>query len=303
MNTRRVIIVLVFFALIIFTITIGALKRNKSAMLNQQKKQTGALVVVATTYPLYDFTRMVTDNAPNVMVKNLLPLNVKPHDFPPTPEITATLAETNVIIKNGLGLDAYIDRLIAASNSRAVIINTSANAEILYSNGAPDVHIWLDPQNAIIQVERIRDALIAVNPENKNIYEQNAGRYMALLNQLDNDYEMTIKNTGQKKFISYHSAFRYLAKRYGLAEVATIVAAPDKEPSAREIAALTRIIKDQKIKVIFSEPQISPRIVETLAADLGLKILNLDPIETGGEDDSYLAIMRRNLEILKNELR
>ncbi|KKU47382.1 MAG: Periplasmic solute binding family protein [Parcubacteria group bacterium GW2011_GWA2_46_9] len=261
MNTRRVIIVLVFFALIIFTITIGALKRNKSAMLNQQKKQTGALVVVATTYPLYDFTRMVTDNAPNVMVKNLLPLNVKPHDFTPTPEITATLAETNV------------------------------------------VHIWLDPQNAIIQVERIRDALIAVNPENKNIYEQNAGRYMALLNQLDNDYEMTIKNTGQKKFISYHSAFRYLAKRYGLAEVATIVAAPDKEPSAREIAALTRIIKDQKIKVIFSEPQISPRIVETLAADLGLKILNLDPIETGGEDDSYLAIMRRNLEILKNELR
>ena len=304
MNARRIIIVAVFFVLLIFAVMAGGILRNKPAALNQNlsSKNAESLTIVTTTYPLYDFTRVVVGEAPGVTVKNLLPLDMGPHDFAPTPETTAIINAASAVIKNGLGIDAYADKLIQSGAGRAVIVNTSAGAQTISVNGAPDSHIWLNPKNAILQVQHIRDALAAINPENKNIYEQNAGRYMTLINRLDSEYEQTLEKVSQKKFVSYHGAFRYLAKRYGLEESATVVSAPEAEPSAREIALITKIIKDQKIKVIFSEPQFTPKIVESLATDLNLQILILDPVETGGAEDNYLAIMRRNLEALKKGL-
>ena len=304
MNIRRLIIIIVFSTFLIVAVMAGALRSKQPSALKQtiSNKETDSIIIVATTYPLYDFTRAVVGEAPGVTVKNLLPFNVGPHDFSPTTETTATISAASVIIKNGLGFDAYIEKLIAASGSRAVIINTSTGSEILYNNDAPDVHIWLNPKNAVVQIQHIRDALIAIDPENKNIYEQNTGRYMTLINRLDSEYEQTLEKVSQKKFVSYHGAFRYLAKRYGLEESATVVSAPEAEPSAREIALITKIIKDQKIKVIFSEPQFTPKIVESLATDLNLQILILDPVETGSAEDNYLAIMRRNLEALKKGL-
>ena len=282
----------------------GALWRNKKqTVLTQTEKSSEQILVVATTFPIFDFVRIIVGETPNMTVKRLL-LTSGPHDFSPTPETTALVYEANIIVKNGLGLDDFIEKLSKASgNQRAVIINSSRGVNTLDTNGVPDPHIWLYPKNAIRQVENIRDTIIAINPDYKTTFESNAKKFISQLNALDAAIKETITSAPLKKIVTFHGAFRYISENYGLEQVAIIRLNPEAEPSAQELSRTADLIRNSGLKTIFTEPQFSPRIVDTLASDLNLKILVLDPIETGSDTDSYLSIMERNLTSLKNGLR
>ena len=304
MNTRRVIILIFFFAILIAAVMAGALWRNKKqTVLTPTTKSSEHILVIATTFPIYDFVRTVIGDVPNMTVKRLL-MASGPHDFTPTPETTALMYEANIIVKNGLGLDDFIEKLSKASgNESAVIINSSREVNTLETNGVPDPHIWLYPKNAIRQVKNIRDTISAINPDYKTTFEINAERYISRLNALDNAFKETIAAAPSKKIVTFHGAFRYLSENYGLEQVAIIRLNPEAEPSAQELSLTTELIKNNNIKTIFTEPQFSPRIVDTLASDLNLKIMVLDPIETGSDTDSYLSIMEQNLLSLKDGLK
>lgn len=275
----------------------------------------GRLRVVATFFPLYDFAREVGGDR---IVLTLL--------FTATPEVASfapadvqKIHDADVVIKNGMGLEPVLDELIAASDNKGVTVaDTSTGVPPLqpaddehaeeeeqgHAHEGADPHIWLNPRNAIVQVGNIRDALAAADPANAAFYRNNADAYVRQLERLDRDIAAEAAGFGRREFVAFHPAFLHFAERYGLRQAAVIEEFPGKEPSPAYLADVIRTIRDTGVRVIFAEPQFSPRIVEVIAQDLGLRVSALDPVETGDPArDSYISVMRRNLDILKQALR
>lgn len=257
----------------------------------------GRLIVVATFFPLYDFARAVG--------KDKIELSLL---FTQTPEVASfapgdvrKINDADIVIKNGLGFEPILDDLLVASDNRNVaVVDTSRSIKPLES----DPHIWLNPKNAAIQVGNIRDALIAADSAHAEFYRVNAAAYISELQLLDREIADAASRFARHDFVAFHSAFRYFAERYGLRQVAVIEEFPGKEPSPRYIADVIKTIRGAGIKAIFSEPQFSPRVLEAIARDTGFTVHALDPIETGDETrDSYVSLMRRNLEVLKTAMR
>lgn len=263
--------------------------------------ETGRLRVVATFFPLYDFSRAVGGDR----IELSLLFTSTPEVASFTPGDIQKINRADVVVKNGLGLEPVLDELIAASDNKDVtVVDTSVGIPSLNTDEGADPHIWLNPQHAIVQIGAIRDALVVADPTNAVSYTDNAAGYIARLQGLDRDIESSVVQFSRKDFVAFHSAFRYFAERYGLRQVAVIEEFPGKEPSPAYIADVIRTIRATGLKTIFAEPQFSPRIVEVIARDLGLTVYTLDPIETGDPGkDSYIALMRRNLGVLEQAMR
>lgn len=285
-------------------------------------------LVLTTFFPLYDFARNVAGD--HMLVENLLPAGVGPHEFSFTPKDRKRLEDARLLVKNGFGLEAFLDDftpqrektlvieaakgIVPAQPGQVVSLGEKEEGhareprhapehEHGHSEGGADPHVWLDPVNAIAQVKNIRDAMIEVDPAHRADYEANAGRYITQLEDLDREFREAIATFKRKEFVGFHSAFIYLANRYGLRQVAVFEEFPGKEPSPRYITRLIATLKQHRITVLFSEPQFSPKIIQTLSADLGLNVRPLDPLETGGfNGDSYIGVMRKNLAVLKEAL-
>lgn len=274
--------------------------------------------VMATFFPLYDFTKNIGGD--RIRVDILFPQTPEVASFKPTDVRKAR--EADIIVKNGAGLEPILDKLISTAGKKdLVVVDTSAGIEILspiegyvLSNDGDgesgkenlltgDPHIWLDPQNAIIQTLNIRDAFIAYDPNNSDFYRQNAARYVVKMQNLDEEIKTEIDKLAKKDFISFHPAFQYFARRYGLNQVAVFEEFPGQEPSPKKIAEIINIIKEKQVRALFAEPQFSPKIMEAIAKDLGLEVRVLNPIETGDlEKDSYIGIMKNNLKTLQKAL-
>ncbi len=275
--------------------------------------QSGRIRVVTTFLPIYVFTANVAGDAAEVV--NLLPPGVGPHDYSFTPADIRLLASADVVVVNGLGLESWMNNLIAQSGTKAVIVDASGGiptkktpTAVDLSGGAPgrgdgsgnvDPHIWLDPVRAEKMVQNIADGLGGADQANQETYQKNAAAYARRLATLDEEYRRALAAVPGKEFVAFHSAFRYLATRYGLVERAVIEEFPGKEPGARYLAALVDLIKKNKTRALFSEPQFSPRVVETVAAETGVKVYALDTAEVGDfAPGTYEKIMRDNLKIL-----
>ncbi len=282
------------------------------------------LSIVTTFLPLYVFTvNVVGDSA---VVENLLPQGVGPHEYAFTPSDLVKIAEADVVVKHGRGIDDWLDESIAAVG-RADLTVIVASEGIEPHTGAPrvspegnytppaprmlltkpdpsDPHIWLDPFLVVREVERIRDGLMAADPAHASQYARNAEEYLLKLLALDTDIRLKLANLSEREFVSFHPAFRYFAYEYELREVAVIEETPGEEPTPAELQRIVDDIRRAGVKVIFSEPQFSPKLVEILAQDYGLKLVELDPLETGElHPDYYEAVMRKNADAIADALK
>jgi ABC-type Zn uptake system ZnuABC Zn-binding protein ZnuA len=262
------------------------------------------LRILTTISPLYSFTKNIAGDAAEV--ENLLPSGAGPHDFSLSPMDAKKVTDARVLVINGVGLEAWLDKVIDAANmhgdddGKLIVADTSRGVEVMNK----DPHIWLSPQNAIIQVRNIRDALIKADPRNRDIYAANAEAYIISLNNLDSEISSEIKTWSKKEFVAYHSAFGYFARAYGLQQVAVIQETPETEPSPRHIASVVETIKAKGIKSIFTETQASHKIISSLATDLGLKVYSLDTLEKGSPGRQwYEDRMRVNLVVLGEALK
>ncbi|MCI0565913.1 zinc ABC transporter substrate-binding protein [bacterium] len=290
-----------------------------------QKKSSddGRLTVITTFFPLYDFTRNIAGDRANIDILFFQTPEVSSF----TPTDVEKINNADMLIKNGAGFEPVLDDLLAASDNKdIVVVDTSVGVALLkseeeeeegehektseeseeggHAHGSFDPHIWLDPQNAIVQVENIRDALALHDPENREFYETNAEAYIRSLRELDNEIRKETTSFRTKDFIAFHPAFIYFSEQYGLHQVAAIEEFPGKEPSPRYLAEVMDTIHSTGVTVIFSEPQFSPKIVDQIAADLEIAVRILDPVETGDPNrDSYVSIMKTNLETLKEAMK
>ena len=264
----------------------------------------GRLTILTTIPPLYSFTKNIAGDIANV--ENLLPNGAGPHDYAFGPADIKKVTKARIIIKNGLGLETWLDRLLvsAEENAAAVghdlfIVDSSSGIEVKDN----DPHIWLSPAKAVAQVKNIRDALIRIDTVNAEVYSRNASVYINRLQSLNNEINLAVSTFKRREFVALHSAFTYFADDYGLKQAAVIQGSPDITSSPTRIAEVINLIRERDIKAIFSEPGSSHNIVNSIADDLGLEVHALDTLETGSlSKDWYENKMRANLEVLRAAL-
>lgn len=275
--------------------------------------------VVATIFPLADIARQI--GGERVSVAILLPAGANEHTYEPTASQMRQVSAATVYIRNGAGLDAWADRLLASARKPHTLVTAADGVKLLplseqelihddreepHSHGAGDPHIWLDP---IIVRDRIIPAILAAlekgNPHDAPYFRANARRFSQGLTALDKEMAAAFRGVRQKEFIALHSAWAYMAKRYGLRQIASVEPFPGKEPSAKYIAALVTLARKEGVKTVFAEPQLSDKAARVIAAELKGKVLLLDP--EGGERitgrDSYLSLMRHNMAAIAKGMR
>jgi len=267
----------------------------------------GRLRVVASIAPLADFAREVGKNRVDVLL--LLPPGASPHTYEPVPRTVREISKARIFIKIGAGLEFWADRLIAAAAKGITTVKCSDGIKLLkgedhdhaISNVNP--HIWLDPVICMKIVEKIAAAFAAADPANAAFYRKNAAAYVSRLAALDREISRTVKTFRTRYYVTFHPAWDYFARRYGLRVAGVIEEAPGKEPTPKHVQRILDEVRKMKTKVIFAEPQFSPRIAEAIAQEAGAQVLMLDPI--GGEKgrETYIGLMKYDLAMMERAMR
>jgi zinc transport system substrate-binding protein len=262
------------------------------------------LQVVSTFLPITQFTRAVAGSCAKVLP--LIPTNVGPHEFQAKPNDLVLVRQADVLVKNGLGLETFLDKLIAsAENPKLKVIDSSQGIASLPNpwEGGVNPHIWLDPALAEQQVNTIRDGLIAAKPACKDQFTANAAAFTAQLRSLDTELASQLKPFAGKTFVVFHDFLPYFAQRYGL-KGTFVVDVPDENPTPDDLKRVASTAQKSQLKALLTEPQEGGRSFQALAQDLGVKVGEFDSIETGPETaqqpSCYFVVMRRNAKALVN---
>jgi len=274
------------------------------------------LKVVTTFLPITLFTEAVAGDC--ATVTSLIPPSLGPHDFQATPADISAIGDAQVLVKNGLGMEGFLDKLVSsADNSNLMVIDSSLGVATIdspesdqhsdddhgddhgHGHGEVNPHIWLDPLRAVQQVETIRDGLVKADPSCSEGYKSNAANYTAQLKDLNNEIATTLKPYAGKTFVAFHDFAPYFADRYQL-KADFLVDLPEMNPSPADLQRVAAQVKDTQLKALLTEPQEGSRSFNALAKDLGVNIVEFNPLETGSEDSArrpqtYLDVMRRNV--------
>jgi zinc/manganese transport system substrate-binding protein len=278
------------------------------------------LKVVTSFLPVYCFTVNVAGDL--AQVDNLLPPGAEPHDFQFSPREMKQLEAADLVVVNGLGLEAWLGRVVssqthpkkiveAAEGLQSELITTApyldlenAGASVSSATESTNPHIWLDPQLAEHAVGNILLALQHADPANADGYARNAAAYIARLEKLDAELRAGLAPLKGQPLITFHDAFPYFARRYELKIVGVVEKVPEVQPSPKYLSALRRVIAAEHVKAIFTEKQSSPKLAEQIGVDYHVAVGELDTLETGElKVDAYEQGMRANLAALEKYLR
>jgi zinc/manganese transport system substrate-binding protein len=270
------------------------------------------LKIVASFSILANLARQIGGN--HVAVASLVGPDSDIHSFEPRAGDAALLAKANLVIVNGLGLEGWMDRLIAASGYSGKIVTASDGVPPLASaqageNAVSDPHAWQDIANARLYVERIMKALVAADPRNQEAYRRNGAALDAELAQLDAWVRAEIATIppSRRLVISSHDAFGYFAHAYGVKFVAPVGLSTEDEPRARTLRNLAEQIRRSSIRTLLLENMSDPKLLRQIAAETGARIggeLYADALSApAGPAGSYQAMMKHNVDVLIKAMR
>lgn len=272
-----------------------------------------------------------------VEVSAVMPAGADPHTYQPTPRDVAKLAEAQVVVYNGGDLDPWMEHQLEAVGSKAKVVVLSEGLEPppglqeMDATGTPEAehehdhkhetptgtsshehehehginpHFWLDPDFAVIYIERITAGLVEADPAHAESYRANAARYIDEIRNFDAWAKEQIATIPpeRRKLVTFHDAFPYFAAHYGLELVGVVILSPGREPSPQEVAQLVERIQAEGVPAIFVEPQFNPKLAQTIAQEAGVRVLELySDAAPAGMD--YLAMMRQNVTNVVEGLR
>ena len=277
--------------------------------------------VTATFSILGDLVQQVGGD--QVSVSTLVGPDGDAHVYQPTPQDIRTLAQSKLLVSNGLNFEGWLERLDTASGFKGVKVVASQGiqprhmaeeeedgsgheheAEGHHHHGGLDPHAWNDPANVLIYVDNIVRGLSQIDPEHASLYADNAARYKAQLQKLDADYQTRFAKlpADRRRAITSHDAFGYLAQAYQLTLIGAQGISTDAEPSAAEIAGLIRQIRNEKIPALFVENISNPNLIQQIERETDARVggeLYSDALSpAGGEAATYLAMLEHNLNTL-----
>lgn len=284
-----IIIISIFFVMII--ITLVYLMENNIIFQSSSKTK-----IATTLYPIYYLTKRITGDRVNV---NLIsPATSDPHHFELTPKTLKEIYEADYIFISNTYLDSWIEKL---SNNfpKTKVIKVTQNIDLIKINDEIDPHFWHSLRENKKVAREILDNLVRIDINNKEFYESN---FQTLIEEMDKIYIESLEelsNLRNKKMITKHNAFGYLARDYNL-EIIGYLEKEEGELTPKEISELIRKVKENNIKSVFGENYTDNEKVYNFAKNLNLRVYLLHSLEKSQKD--FLEAYRENIEIIKKAL-
>ncbi|MFA6293668.1 MAG: metal ABC transporter substrate-binding protein [Victivallales bacterium] len=271
----------------------------------------GNFTIVTSFYPMYISTINVAKDIPGVKVVNLTkPVTGCLHDYQMTPDDMRTLSAASAFVINGAGMESFMEKvmkerrglkLIEASRGIELIREKTDHGDHAHESANP--HVWVSVSLAMKQVANIAEGLASADPKNAVKYRANARAYLEKLETLKKKMHAVLDGVKNKKIVTFHEAFPYFAKEFGLEIAAVVEREPGSEPNAKELAETIGIVRKSGIRFLLAEPQYPAKSAEIIAKETGAKVYILDPAVVGPmEPDAYIKIMEGNLMTLGKAL-
>ena len=281
----------------------------------------GRLRVLTSFYPMYDVACKIGGDC--IDVTNMVPSGTEPHDWEPSTNDLKSLEKADVFIYNGADMEPWADDLLVSRSDTLRVVEASENVELRTTDGEHehahehegadhhhgdfDPHVWLDPENAKIEMEAIRDALCAADPENSTVFQSNYEKYAAELDALDAEFREKLAPLPNRTIVVAHEAFGYLCDAYGLTQVGIEGLSPDSEPDPGRMAEVIDFVREHSISTIFFEELVSPKVAEAIASETGAQAKMLSPLEGLSDEQAaagadYFSVMHDNLAALMEAL-
>ena len=310
---------------------------------SSQPEDSSKIRAVATIFPQYDFLRQIGGD--HLELTMLLKPGSESHSFEPTPADMIAVSRSDLFVYVGGDSDAWVETILESvdTSGKEIVtlmdcVETVAEEEVEgmethghahdheeeyadegegqesaeetdHEHAEQDEHVWTSPRNAVLIVEKLRDALIAIDPENAADYTQNAADYIAKLEQLDQEFQDVTDSAERNTIIlGDRFPFRYLADAYGLDYYAAFPGcSSESEASAKTVAFLIDKVKEEQIPVVFSIELSNEKMTDSICEATGAKKLQLHSSHNVTKDDfeqgvTYLDLMERNVQALKEAL-
>ena len=269
----------------------------------------GKLRVLTSFYPMYDFACKIGGDC--IDVTNMVPSGTEPHDWEPSTNDLKNLEKADVFIYNGADMEPWADDLLVSRSDTLRVVEASENVELRTTDGEHEhahEHEGADPENAKIEMEAIRDALCAADPENSTVFQSNYEKYAAELDALNKEYSDTLSPLPNRTIVVAHEAFGYLCDAYGLTQVGIEGLSPDSEPDPGRMAEVIDFVREHSISTIFFEELVSPKVAEAIASETGAQAKMLSPLEGLSDEQAaagadYFSVMHDNLAALMEALK
>jgi ABC-type Zn uptake system ZnuABC Zn-binding protein ZnuA len=304
-----------------FVMMLGLVACGKSGSGSGSTSDSGKPKVAVSIFPLYDLVRRIAGDRIDVLL--VLPPGRSEHEFDPTPKDIARLEGAKLAIAVGLDMDTWVETVVKGAGNAPVFhigdkVKTMSIAVAPIGEaeahageapdsddtpGAPDPHIWLDPERMAGVVDTIEDQLIAIDPEGKARFAANGAALKADLGDLDREIAARAKTWSKTTIVTFHGSMSYYAKRYGLRIAAVVEPLAGKEPTPAYIAQVLGAIKAGHAAALFSEPQFDKAPAETIAREAGVPLGELDPVGGVPGRDSYDALLTWNTDQLEKVLK
>lgn len=286
---------------------------------NDIQKETKALKVTASFYPLYFVSQAVAGD--KASVTNVVPPGAEAHEYAPTPQDMVRLSESDVVVLHSPFFEGWAQSVIKNKSERTTIVAVGEGLSDLHptetthedghhdehegeSGHGHDPHMWLSPNRMQVVAELVANTLAEKDPENAAYYKANRDSLKARFAKLDADYARALSSCKKKEIVVSHQAYGYLASDFGLKQVPIAGLSPEEEPSAVQLAEVARFAKEHQATHIFFETLVSPALAETVAREVGAQVLVLDPVEglteeAAAQGADYFSLMYANLDNLK----
>ena len=303
---RRTLLMLLFSVLIF---TLGACSKKETQEVKGMK-------IVTSFYPIYAMVKEVSGDLNDV---RMIQSSSGIHSFEPSANDIAAIYDADVFIYHSHTLESWAGSLDPnLKKSKVKVLEASEGMELERVPGLEDIkagdwvdektlydpHTWLDPLKAAEEAQIIADKLSDIDGEHKDTYQKNAKEFIKKANDLNDKYKDKFDKVSQKTFVTQHTAFSYLAKRFGLNQLGIAGISPEQEPSPRQLTEIQEFVKSYKVKTIFTESNASSKVAETLVKSVGVSLKTLNPLEADPENDkSYLDNLEENMLTLLEELK
>lgn len=291
---------------------------NQDNTANQENNS--HLTIYTTIFPLEDFAEKI--GGKYVDVKSIYPAGVDTHDFEPTSKQIVKIANADLFIYNGAGMEPFADKINETlKNNDVAILEASKNIELIHSHEEDhhdedehegehhdmDPHVWLDPTLAKIEAENIKNELSKQMPKHKQYFEDNFMKIESQFDDLDSQLKSLTLHSERKDIVVSHAAYGYWESRYGIKQIPITGLSPSQEPSQKELKKVVDFTRKHKVKYILFETFATPKVASVVKDETNAEILRLNHLATVSEEDlknkkDYFDLMKENIQILDKTL-
>lgn len=303
---------ILWFMIGLFVLVLGACGQKTS----QDSKEAKGMKIVTSFYPIYAMVKEISGDLNDV---RMIQSSSGIHSFEPSANDIAAIYDADVFVYHSSILESWAGSLDPSlQKSKVKVIEASDGMTLERVPGLEDMeagdgidektlydpHTWLDPEKVAEEAQIIADKLSELDSANKETYQKNAQNFSAKAHDLTKKYQPIFEKANQKTFVTQHTAFSYLAKRFGLNQLGIAGISPDQEPSPRQLSEIQDFVKTYRVKTIFTESNLSSKVADTLVKSTGVSLKTLNPLEADPQNDkSYLDNLEENLAVLAQELK